>query len=163
MGTIDLGVMISDLIKTEPTLYELKLQRMCVLDCNVNPLLEEKFNLMEIIEKIKNLPYIGVWSMEMLRDTMLIRNKSVIRTTGELCLMVNSGVTPSIVLRPRSGTFWGLKNEEFDPEYMQMKAAVVLKTMAGNFPQFVTYTERYSPIPEDLYRKLEEEKDVWES
>ncbi len=145
---------VSDLFEVDPTAYSLAIRSFKPLKFNRTPRkfvfdylvvtrlgesLEE--NLDDVIKKMNSLLYQGVWKIVTLK-------------TGERAIMFVRGKRPTIVLKPRSGVFFGLKEEKFDPEQVQQTAAIVLMMLAKHFREFVRYARTSTLLKSDELNRL---------
>jgi len=133
------------LFEVHPTTYNLARPRKFDFEYIVNPDLNNR--LEEVVGEMNKLPYVGVWRILKLKET------------GERVVMVERGVRPTVVLKPETGTFWGLQEEDFDVEQVNQTSAIILMMLASHFPRLLRYTRRSKHLTDEEMDRLTEVKE----
>jgi hypothetical protein len=130
------------LFETYPELYRQDRRIREVITYRIDPNLPVDL----VVSEMNKLPYVGLW------------RKVTIRELGRPAIMVERGARPSIILDPSTGKFYGILDEDFPLPQVRQTAAIMIRMLASNFPQYVSVTRRVDHnIPQDVLEFWAEE------
>jgi hypothetical protein len=135
MADDELRVDLVRLFETYPEAYRQDRRIREIITYRIDPNLPVDL----VVSEMNKLPYQGIW------------RKVTIRETSKPAIMIERGARPTIVLDPSTGRFYGIKDEDFPLPQVRQTAAIMVRMLASNFPQYVSVTRRVDhSIPQDV-------------